>query len=185
MYYNQFMTEYTSQFISSDGSRPLIYTGTGVLNMVNNPLYLGVDPATIAELESQEIVIQQNEEVMETENIEIIEENPVTLEPLIPENSGTILMDEYTSRFNGAIWYDKVQQLSKQHVNNVLFGIDSINAQITADEDGYVLLSVPYAEGWKAKVDGKTVEILRANEEYMAFKLHKGKHELQLNYSTP
>ena len=52
MYYNQFMTEYTSQFISSDGSRPLIYTGTGVLDMVNNPLYLGVDPATIAELES-------------------------------------------------------------------------------------------------------------------------------------
>ena len=49
---------------------------------------------------------------MATENIEIIEENPVTLEPLIPENSGTILMDEYTSRFNGAIWYNKVQQLS-------------------------------------------------------------------------
>lgn len=113
MYYNQFMTEYISQFISSDDSRFLsMNVGTGVLDMINNSLYLGVDPETIAELESQEIVTQQNEEVMETENIEIIEENPVTLEPLIPENSGTILMDEYTSRFNGAIWYNKVQQLS-------------------------------------------------------------------------
>lgn len=103
---------YYNQFIPSDDSRFLFYTGTEILDMINNPLYLGVDPSTVAELENQEIVTQQNEEVMETENIEIIEENPVTLEPLIPENSGTILMDEYTSRFNGAIWYNKVQKLS-------------------------------------------------------------------------
>lgn len=113
MYYNEFMTEFISQFRTSDNSRfYAINSGTGLFDMMNNTVYMGVDSASLAQSENQEVIIQQNEEVMETENIEIIEENPVTLEPLIPENSGTILMDEYTSRFNGAIWYNKVQQLS-------------------------------------------------------------------------
>lgn len=112
MYYNEFMTEYPNQFRSASyNSRFYVNTGNGILSQMYDSIYLGVDTSGPNESESQEVAIEQSEEIME-ENIEIVEENSEPLEPLIPENSGSVLMDEYTSRFNGAIWYEKVQQLS-------------------------------------------------------------------------
>lgn len=35
-----------------------------------------------------------------------------TNDTLIPENSGTLLIDESTSRFSGAVWYDAIKTYS-------------------------------------------------------------------------
>ena len=43
------------------------------------------------------------------ENAESTSETPV--ENIIPENSKTILMNEFTSRFTSAIWYNKIRTL--------------------------------------------------------------------------
>ncbi|MBR4461136.1 MAG: YfhO family protein [Erysipelotrichaceae bacterium] len=80
---------------------------------------------------------------------------------------------------------DRMKELGKVHPEEIVFGTDEISCRITADEERYMLLSVPYAEGWKAYVDGKETEVLRANECYMAIRLDKGTHEVKLTYETP
>lgn len=60
---------------------------------------------TSEESEPQEPVVTESQEL----HSEPIEEERPQQEPLLPENSKTILMNEFTSRFTGAIWYDKIR----------------------------------------------------------------------------
>lgn len=62
---------------------------------------------------------------------------------------------------------------------------NEMNTTVDLAKDGYVLITVPYSEGWTAKVDGKDTEILRADRAFMALKLTKGQHEIELSYRTP
>ncbi len=62
---------------------------------------------------------------------------------------------------------------------------NNIKGSITLENEGYLFLSIPYSEGWTAKVDGKDATILKANHGFMAIKLDRGYHTIELNYSTP
>ena len=56
-----------------------------------------------------ELVSQVSNQV--TDSVE--EENDMEINPNhqeIPENSGSLLVDETTSRFSGAIWYNAIQK---------------------------------------------------------------------------
>lgn len=66
--------------------------------------YDGISVAS-EESEPQEPVVTESQEL----HSESIEEERPQQEPLLPENSKTILMNEFTSRFTGAIWYDKIR----------------------------------------------------------------------------
>lgn len=62
---------------------------------------------------------------------EVVEDTTTTQEEtqerenIIPENSRTILLDEYTSRFNSAIWYDKIRTMRV-----ILAGVGGIGSYI-------------------------------------------------------
>lgn len=75
-----------------------------------------MDSALESALETAEEVVEDTtttqEETQERENI-------------IPENSRTILLDEYTSRFNSAIWYDKIRTMRV-----ILAGVGGIGSYI-------------------------------------------------------
>ena len=62
---------------------------------------------------------------------------------------------------------------------------NTLKTFVDLEEDGYVLITVPYSDGWTATVDGKDTEILRADRAFMALKLEKGKHDIVLKYQTP
>ncbi|MBO7451528.1 MAG: YfhO family protein [Clostridiales bacterium] len=62
---------------------------------------------------------------------------------------------------------------------------NTLKTTVNLEEDGYVLITVPYSEGWTAMIDGKEAEILRADRAFMAFKLEKGQHDIKLKYHTP
>ncbi|MBR4422023.1 MAG: YfhO family protein [Erysipelotrichaceae bacterium] len=83
---------------------------------------------------------------------------------------------EYTSR---------MKELAKECPSEITFGTDEIDCTITVNDERYMLLAVPYAKGWKAYVDGKEAEILRANSCYMALKLEAGTHAIHMTYETP
>lgn len=85
-------------------------------------------------------------------------------------------MDEYDSF---------VKELSKDHLEEVSFEVNSITGKIRLEEDKYLLLSVPYSKGWKAYVDGKETELLKGNEHYLTLSLTKGEHNIKLRYMTP
>lgn len=66
--------------------------------------YNSVNPE---DLEPQEPVVTESQESQP----EPIEEERPQQEPILPENSKTILMNEFTSRFTSAIWYNKIKTL--------------------------------------------------------------------------
>ncbi len=79
----------------------------------------------------------------------------------------------------------KLKELAQESPSEIVFGTDELNVKITLSKEKYMLLAVPYAKGWKAYVDGKECEILRANACYMGLKLEAGSHEIRMVYETP
>lgn len=75
-------------------------------------------PATSEESEPQESIVAESQS-------EPTEEERPKLEPILPENSKTILINEYTSRFTDAIWYNTIREL---HV--ILAGLGGIGSYI-------------------------------------------------------
>lgn len=62
---------------------------------------------------------------------------------------------------------------------------NTFSASTCTDSDGYAFFSVPYSEGWKAFIDGKETEIIKADDAFMAVECKKGKHKLKFVYYTP
>ncbi len=71
------------------------------------------------------------------------------------------------------------------HDDNAAFATNTVSGTISLDSSKYLLLTIPYTDGWTAYVDGEEVEILQANTMYMALYLEAGDHEIVLTYSTP
>ena len=109
--------------------------------------------------------------------------------------------DEITLKFNQKGFYDystieifladttniddKIATLAQKSLQNVTFDINAVSGDITVSDDSYLLLSIPYSEGWKAYVDGEEAEVLKANICYSAVKLTSGNHNVILKYNTP
>ena len=65
------------------------------------------------------------EETQNNTTAEPTQEETQERENIIPENSRTILLNEYTSRFNSAIWYDKIRTMRV-----ILAGVGGIGSYI-------------------------------------------------------
>ena len=62
---------------------------------------------------------------------------------------------------------------------------NSLFISLNDEHEEYVMISIPYSEGWTAYLDGEEAEILKADEAFMAVKVPKGKHILMLYFFTP
>ena len=88
-------------------------------------------------------------------------------------------------------WYSieqlqsKVDDLKKECLEDVYFSNNTIEGKINVTDNKFLFLSIPYSEGWEAKVDGKDTEILKANIGFMAIPLIKGEHKVELRYRVP
>lgn len=70
-------------------------------------------------------------------------------------------------------------------LKDVEMNTDIITGRISLDTPKLLCMSIPYAKGWRAYVDGKETEVLRANVQYMAIALDAGEHRVRLVYDTP
>lgn len=70
-------------------------------------------------------------------------------------------------------------------VKKLTVGDNDIDCDLSLKEDKILFLSVPYAKGWKATLDGSEVNLMRADCAYMAVLAGKGDHTLSLTYRTP
>jgi len=61
----------------------------------------------------------------------------------------------------------------------------TIKGEIEVTENGYFTLSVPYDDGFKIKVDGKTKSYEKVNGAFIGFKISKGHHNIEINYEAP
>ncbi|MBQ6478133.1 MAG: YfhO family protein [Erysipelotrichaceae bacterium] len=102
------------------------------------------------------------------------------------QNKGTYRFDAVNLYVSDMQEYgSKLAELKKDVLKDVEFERDRFSGNIELKQDKYLLLSIPYSEGWTAYVDGEKAEILRANVAYMALKLEAGSHEIVFVYRTP
>ena len=59
----------------------------------------------------------------------------------------------------------------------------SLSGHIDVKEDGLLFLSIPYAEGWSAVVDGENAEITPIQDALMGIRLKAGSHDISLKYT--
>lgn len=69
--------------------------------------------------------------------------------------------------------------------NDLSIAGNTIEGSLVADQNGHVMLSIPYSTGWKLWIDGEAAEIFRADDAFMMFAVSEGEHEVQMKYCTP
>tara|TARA_Y100000590_G_C15698179_1_gene1005903 strand:- start:77 stop:2107 length:2031 start_codon:yes stop_codon:yes gene_type:complete len=85
---------------------------------------------------------------------------------------------------------DLVEDIKKSEKNhNVIFDIkydkylgDEVSFILNTEEDGFVTFVDNWAPGWKAKRNGKDVEMFKTLETYKSVKVSKGKNEIFFKY---
>lgn len=78
-----------------------------------------------------------------------------------------------------------VKKLQAGAAKNILVKGNSITCDVDFSAPKYLYFAFPFDEGWSATVDGVDTPILRANTAFMALKLEKGAHSIELRYFTP
>lgn len=80
--------------------------------------------------------------------------------------------------------YDLVyEELASSQLQTTVCEDGRIRGSIQADQDGTLLLSVPYDTGWSIRVDGEEVEAYRVGEALTGLDLAEGTHEIEMDYT--
>jgi hypothetical protein len=67
----------------------------------------------------------------------------------------------------------------------VSFRPDRVRLEATLSAPGHVVLTEAYDPGWRASLDGRAAEVLRANVGFRAVAAPAGRHEIELVYRPP
>lgn len=62
---------------------------------------------------------------------------------------------------------------------------DKIVGDISVEEDGYFVLSIPYDLGFEIEVDGKIVPYEKVNTAFIGFTIETGEHHIVITYEAP
>ena len=91
----------------------------------------------------------------------------------------------YVSCTPSSQYKEGIRELKEDYLQDLVIGNNFFSGTIRLKSDKYLLLSVPYSEGWTALVDGKKAKLLKGNGCYCALKLSEGFHEIKMTYRTP
>ena len=76
-----------------------------------------------------------------------------------------------------------MERLGESQLNITSFYDTKISGTVNVNEgDTLMFTSIPYDEGWKVKVDGKSVETKEVLDSLMAFNVTPGQHTVELKY---
>lgn len=75
--------------------------------------------------------------------------------------------------------FNKGTEAGKDSVNIIVYQAEKIELDVNLISDGYLVLSEHYYPGWKAYLDGKRINIIRANYLFRAIRIPKGKHRVR------
>ena len=76
-----------------------------------------------------------------------------------------------------------INALSKNQLENVVVSGNKVSGSVTADQDGILLLTIPYNKGWRIKADGAFVEAQEIGGALIGIPLSKGEHQLEMCYT--
>jgi len=108
--------------------------------------------------------------------------NPIELEVKYFESPGSSIF-VYGYQLDQAGYANMLETLGDEQLDVTTYDTTSLSGHIDVKEDGLLFLSIPYAEGWSAEVDGKPAEIVPVQNALMGIMLEKGNHEVALKYA--
>jgi hypothetical protein len=118
--------------------------------------------------------------------------NPETLKTMLNKNIGVVDYPDnpnhpvYVGDFNlkniNSLKKDSNDSVSSIKINQ--FKSNSINLSITTNEPGLLAYTDTWDEGWNARVNGKTVPVLRAFHSYKGIELDKGFNEIEFYFQS-
>lgn len=71
------------------------------------------------------------------------------------------------------------------HRNPVSFASSEITGTVNAEQDRYLVFSIPYSKGWTVYDNDKKAKLQKANLMYLGMPIEAGSHEIRLIYRTP
>ncbi|MEG2396941.1 MAG: YfhO family protein, partial [Oscillospiraceae bacterium] len=81
------------------------------------------------------------------------------------------------------IFDDGMKTIRENGVFNLTeFKETNVKGTVNAKNDGYLMMSMPYDEGWTIFVDGKETEIFENAAHIMTFPVTKGEHTIEMKY---
>ena len=81
---------------------------------------------------------------------------------------------------------DKVTNLIRSNSMNDLTILDGYISGTCYSENNYkMLLTIPYADGWRITINGKEKSVKKAFDTFMVLNIPKGKSEIVLKYCVP
>ena len=90
------------------------------------------------------------------------------------------LVDIY--QLDEAVLQEALDVLSDRHLENVNWESDRISGDITLNQKGRLILSVPYEDGWTVKINGQEAERSMFGGCLMAFDLEPGEYSVEMHY---
>ena len=96
------------------------------------------------------------------------------------EFKGKCIIDVY--KFLEENFEKLYNKISKNQLNIQSNSNSHIKATINADEDGVLLTSIIYDDGWSVKIDGKKVDTEVVAEDLLAVNITKGEHTIEFKF---
>lgn len=75
-----------------------------------------------------------------------------------------------------------IANLKMSSPSDLTFGDNSMKMSINATKDGIIQLATNYSKGWKAYVDGQSVDTFVVNKAFVGIKINKGFHHIEFKY---
>lgn len=96
------------------------------------------------------------------------------------DTSKNIAVDIYS--MDEEVLAEAIALLADNHLEQVEYDATSLSGQITMEDAGRLILSVPYEKGWTVTLNGEEVEPALFGGSLMAFDLEAGEYELEMYY---
>ena len=78
-----------------------------------------------------------------------------------------------------------VEKLASNQLENVQVTGNQVGGNIIADQDGTLLLTIPYDKGWIATVDGEETDTYAVGDALTGIHLTAGGHVIEMRYTPP
>ena len=98
-------------------------------------------------------------------------------------DSGQDTQSAYVYTCANAAYEAAVEKLARNQLENVEADGNRLSGMVHADQDGILLLTIPYSKNWKVTVDGETVEAECIGSTLMGLELTAGDHEISMKYT--
>lgn len=114
--------------------------------------------------------------------------------PLGTTYSKIMTEEEYKNNGNTSLFLDYVisddnYEEIKEYVSDangetteVYYVGNYLNAKYSSDKDGFMVLTIPYDEGWNISIDGEPSNYYECNGGFIGMKISEGQHEISMSF---